>query len=71
MPTLIFIKDADDICFEKYPYLKNSGEVGDTPEKVTKSYRDIGYYLNLISYCLNELLLKMPVALLGKILRLL
>ena len=46
------VKEAGDACFSKYSYLKNSGEAGDTSEKVAKCYRDIDHYLRLINYCL-------------------
>ena len=46
------VKEAGDACFAKYPYLKNSGEAGDSQEKITKCYRDIDHYMRLINYCL-------------------
>jgi len=46
------VKEAGDACFSKYPYLKNSGEAGDSQEKITKCYRDIDHYMRLINYSL-------------------
>lgn len=46
------VKEAGDACYAKYPYLKNSGEAGDTQEKVAKCYRDIDHYMRLINYSL-------------------
>lgn len=45
-------KEAYDACFNKYPYLTNSGEAGDTQEKKDKCLRDIKHYLRLINYSL-------------------
>jgi phycoerythrin alpha chain len=46
------VKEAGDACFSKYTYLKNSGEAGDSQEKISKCYRDIDHYMRLINYCL-------------------
>jgi len=46
------VKEAGDACFSKYSYLKNSGEAGDSQEKITKCYRDIDHYMRLINYSL-------------------
>jgi len=46
------VKEGGDACFGKYPYLKNSGEAGDTPEKIAKCYRDVDHYMRLINYSL-------------------
>nr|YP_010902638.1 phycoerythrin subunit a [Hypnea nidulans]WCH54493.1 phycoerythrin subunit a [Hypnea nidulans] len=46
------VKEAGDACFGKYPYLKGEGEAGDSPEKITKCYRDIDHYMRLINYSL-------------------
>lgn len=46
------VKEAGDACFSKYPYLKNSGEAGDSQEKINKCYRDIDHYMRLINYSL-------------------
>ena len=46
------VKEAGDACFAKYPYLKNSGEAGDSQEKIAKCYRDVDHYMRMINYCL-------------------
>nr|QCI04255.1 gerythrin subunit a [Anotrichium furcellatum] len=46
------VKEGGDACFAKYSYLKNSGEAGDSAEKVNKCYRDIDHYMRLINYSL-------------------
>ena len=46
------VKEAGDACFSKYSYLKNSGEAGDSPEKINKCYRDIDHYMRIINYSL-------------------
>nr|QCI07964.1 gerythrin subunit a [Plumaria plumosa] len=46
------VKEAGDACFTKYPYLKNSGEAGDSQEKINKCYRDIDHYMRIINYAL-------------------
>lgn len=46
------VKEAGDACFSKYSYLKNSGEAGDSQEKIAKCYRDIDHYMRLINYSL-------------------
>ncbi|MEB3828945.1 bleomycin hydrolase [Phormidium sp. CCY1219] len=46
------VKEAGDAVFKKYPYLKESGEAGDSDVKVKKCYRDIDHYMRLINYCL-------------------
>nr|YP_009393680.1 phycoerythrin subunit a [Caloglossa beccarii]ARW62242.1 phycoerythrin subunit a [Caloglossa beccarii] len=46
------VKEAGDACFNKYPYLKNSGEAGDSQEKIAKCYRDIDHYMRLLNYSL-------------------
>jgi len=46
------VKEAGDACFARYSYLKNSGEAGDSPEKINKCYRDIDHYMRLINYSL-------------------
>lgn len=46
------VKEAGDACFSKYAYLKNTGEAGDSTEKVNKCYRDIDHYMRLINYSL-------------------
>ncbi len=46
------VKEAGDACFSKYGYLKNSGEAGDSQEKINKCYRDIDHYMRLINYSL-------------------
>ncbi|CCP38214.1 R-phycoerythrin class I alpha subunit (plastid) [Chondrus crispus] len=46
------VKEAGDACFAKYSFLKNSGEAGDSQEKVNKCYRDIDHYMRLINYAL-------------------
>nr|QCI05168.1 gerythrin subunit a [Centroceras clavulatum] len=46
------VKEAGDACFNKYPYLKNPGEAGDSTEKINKCYRDIDHYMRLINYSL-------------------
>nr|YP_009391402.1 phycoerythrin subunit a [Platysiphonia delicata]ARW59546.1 phycoerythrin subunit a [Platysiphonia delicata] len=46
------VKEAGDACFAKYSYLKNSGEAGESQEKIAKCYRDIDHYMRLINYCL-------------------
>nr|QCI05307.1 gerythrin subunit a [Compsothamnion thuyoides] len=46
------VKEAGDACFAKYSYLKNSGEAGDSQEKINKCYRDIDHYMRLINYSL-------------------
>ena len=45
-------REAGDACFNKYSYLKQPGEAGDSQVKVDKCYRDLGHYLRLINYCL-------------------
>ncbi len=45
-------KEAGDACFKKFPYLKESGQAGDSQGKIDKCYRDLGHYLRLINYCL-------------------
>nr|QCI06869.1 gerythrin subunit a [Halydictyon mirabile] len=46
------VKEAGDACFSKYPYLKNTGEAGDSQGKIAKCYRDIDHYMRLINYSL-------------------
>lgn len=46
------VKEGGDACFAKYSYLKNTGEAGDTQEKINKCYRDIDHYMRLINYSL-------------------
>lgn len=46
------VKEAGDVVFKKYPYLKQAGEAGDSAEKVAKCYRDIDHYVRLINYSL-------------------
>jgi phycoerythrin alpha chain len=46
------VKEAGDACFAKYSYLKNSGEAGDSTEKINKCYRDIDHYMRLVNYSL-------------------
>nr|QCI06394.1 gerythrin subunit a [Dictyurus purpurascens] len=46
------VKEAGDACFTKYPYLKNSGEAGDSQEKIAKCYRDVDHYMRLVNYSL-------------------
>ena len=45
-------KEAGDFVFKKFPYLKESGQAGDSQVKLDKCYRDIKHYLRLINYCL-------------------
>lgn len=45
-------KEAGDVVFKKYPYLKEAGEAGDSQVKIDKCYRDIDHYLRLINYSL-------------------
>ena len=45
-------REAGDACFNKYAYLRQPGEAGDSQVKVDKCYRDLGHYLRLINYCL-------------------
>lgn len=45
-------KEAGDLVFKKFPYLKEAGQAGDSQTKVEKCYRDIKHYLRLINYCL-------------------
>ena len=45
-------REAGDACFNKYSYLKQPGEAGDSQVKVDKCYCDLGHYLRLINYCL-------------------
>ena len=42
-------REAGDACFNKYSYLKQPGEAGDSQVKVDKCYRDLGHYLRLIN----------------------
>ncbi|MDJ0556346.1 MAG: bleomycin hydrolase [Microcoleaceae cyanobacterium MO_207.B10] len=46
------VEEAGNWVFKKYPHLKESGGVCDSPVKIEKCYRDLHHYLRLISYCL-------------------
>ena len=40
-------REAGDACFNKYAYMKQPGEAGDSQVKVERCYGDLGYYLRL------------------------
>ncbi len=45
-------KEAGDVVFKKFPYLKEAGQAGENQTKVDKCYRDIKHYLRFINYSL-------------------